>query len=169
MLKIRPEEIESVEEIGSLNGEPVSLLKTVGGFHIAASKSKGVLAQGSHPAIVKYNLAKQNKGFAPMLTKSESSDPQVVGMSDLLPAGFYQKGFDLYSLQKSESSEIDYVLTKAGSQLVVLSGQNGNDEIQINDVSGQNAETISKYLPAMASAISEDTSSQGKKLVVNVK
>ena len=169
MLKIKPEEIESVQEIGMLDGEPVSLLKTVGGFHMAASKGKGVLAQGSHPAIVRYNVAKQHKGFSPILAKSEENEPLVFGMSDLLPEGMYEKGFDLYSLEKNESTGVEFVLTKSGADVVVLSGQSSSDEIVITDITGNDAKMISKYIPVVASVISDDAHFQGKKVRVAVK
>lgn len=60
-MNITPNEISEIEEIGTMNGLPVKLLTTKGGFRIAVGRNQGkqvdeALAAGSHPAIVKYNL-----------------------------------------------------------------------------------------------------------------
>jgi hypothetical protein len=81
---LKPQEIEKIEEIGTLDGAPVKMIKTIGGFWVAAGRPKGknqdeALAAGSHPAIVKYNVEKQYAlRFTPMLAKSEALPEPVV-------------------------------------------------------------------------------------------
>ena len=108
-MQITPEEIESVEEIGTLDGNKVRLLKTRGGWFCATGRKKGslqdeALAAGSHGAIVKFNLEKQNPGYQPTLMKSESLlNPTIVmDHSHLLDLDLIKSGHDIYSIQTYE-------------------------------------------------------------------
>jgi hypothetical protein len=122
-IEIKPSEIESVDSIGELDGEQVKLVKTRGGLYIAVGRPRGkkkeeVIAAGSHPAIVKYNIEKSFAEFQPAMMKSEAGEESIVaGMSDLLPADMRKSGYDLYVLRKSNA--VDFVLTQ--SQIEVIS------------------------------------------------
>ena len=75
-MQLTPNEIDSVEDAGLLNGSKVKLIKTKGGFWIAVGRPQGklqeeALAAGSHPAIVRYNLERQHPTFQPSMQKSE--------------------------------------------------------------------------------------------------
>jgi len=121
-MEIKPSEIASVDSLGLLDGEDVKLVRTAGGLYLAIGKVRGknqeeVLAAGSHPAIVRYNIEKSYKSFQPALMKSEAVSPELVsGFSDLLPQEMRDKGYDFYVIKKS--NHVDLVLTK--SQLEVL-------------------------------------------------
>lgn len=116
-MKITPQEIDNIEEIGMLDGSPVKLLRTKGGFHIATGKSKNkqieeALAAGSHPAIVKYNLEKQYPGFQPILLKSENTtvNSVVSNHSNHLSEELKKSGHDIYSVQTGKN--IEFQITK---------------------------------------------------------
>lgn len=121
-MELKPSEIEEVKVIGSIEGKPVKLIRTAGGFWMAVGAPKGkskeeALAAGSHSAIVKYNVQKQYQEYEPVLEKSESEiEPAVIGLSELLSKSARNKGYDLYSLKKN--NEIDYVITKFGSETI---------------------------------------------------
>lgn len=117
-MQITPNEIDSIEEAGDLNGKPVKLLRTKGGFWIAVGTPNGklkeeALAAGSHPAIVKYNLEKQYAAaYHPSLQKSEASiNPAVVTKhSHFLSEELQKSGHDIYSVQSG--ANIEFQITK---------------------------------------------------------
>lgn len=116
-MNITPNEIESIEDVGMMNGAPVKLLRTKGGFHIAVGRANGkmideALAAGSHPAIVKYNLEKQYTSFQPAMMKSEISlNPAVVTKhSHYLSDDLKKSGHDVYSIQSG--TNIEFQITK---------------------------------------------------------
>lgn len=116
-MQINPSEIDSVEEVGSLNNSPVKIVRLKGGFHIAIGKNRGkaleeALAAGSHPAIVKYNLQKQFRDFRPALMKNEQSQNIAVVEKHTkhLSQELQKSGHDLYSIQNGLN--IEFQLTK---------------------------------------------------------
>jgi hypothetical protein len=125
-IEIKPSEIESVDSIGELDGEQVKLVKTRGGLYIAVGRPRGkkkeeVIAAGSHPAIVKYNIEKSFAEFQPAMMKSEAGEESIVaGMSDLLPANMRKSGYDLYVLRKSNA--VDFVLTQSQIEVINFPG-----------------------------------------------
>lgn len=135
-MQIKPSDVADIQEIGDLEGEPVQLVRTTGGFHMAVGRRKGkkdseILAAGSHAAIVKYNVEKQYKGFRPNLEKSEQETDMVTEHSTLLSKSAINEGFSLLSLEKP--NKIEYIITKnnqeytnfkaeiVGSKMVILS------------------------------------------------
>jgi hypothetical protein len=125
-MEIKPSEIDTIDSLGLLDGEDVKLLRTSGGLYIALGKLKGkpkeeVLAAGSHPAIVRYNIEKTYKNFQPVLMKSEREEEEIVSeMSLLLPKDMIDNGYDFYVIKKS--SHIDLVLTKAQVEVLKYEG-----------------------------------------------
>jgi hypothetical protein len=114
-MQIVPSEVESIDEIGELNGKPVKMARLKGGLCIAIGSQGGTeeaLAAGSHPAIVRYNVEKNFRGFQPYIMKSETEDKEVREHSYMLAAEAQKNGYALYSLKKN--SEIEFVLTKSG-------------------------------------------------------
>lgn len=115
-MNITPNEIESIEDVGMMNGSPVKMLRTKGGFHIAVGRNgkptDEALAAGSHPAIVKYNLEKQYASFQPTMMKSEISiNPAVVtNHSHYLSEDLKKSGHDVYSIQSG--TNIEFQITK---------------------------------------------------------
>src|SRR5258706_429515 len=101
-MKLTPNEIDSIEDAGMLDGAAVKLLRTKGGFWMAVGRPRGkfrdeALAAGSHPAIVRYNLERQFPGFQPAMMKSElASDPSKVERhSHFLSDSLRKSGHDL--------------------------------------------------------------------------
>jgi len=120
---IRPSEIKSVEEIGTLENAPVKMIRTSGGLWVATGKPKGrreeeALAAGSHPAIVKHNLEKMyGQSYQAHFQKSEGAiEPKVVDYSSKLEKTLLDKGYSLFSVQTDTA--IDFVLSKSGVEVL---------------------------------------------------
>ena len=72
-MEIPLKEIDSVDEIGTLNNKSVKMLNRRIPFsyrYPQGTKKESVIAAGSHPAIVKYNLEK-HKDFHPIMLKAK--------------------------------------------------------------------------------------------------
>lgn len=115
-MKINPSEIDTIEEVGLLDGSPVKLIRLKGGFHIGIASIRGrpeeAIAAGSHPAIVKFNIEKQYPQFQPSMMKSEefSEFSSVERHSHFLSDDLRKSGHDIYSIQKGNS--VDFFITK---------------------------------------------------------
>lgn len=137
-MQIKPNEIAEIEDAGILDGSPVKLLKTKGGFWIAISKLKGklkeeALAAGSHPAIVKFNLEKQFSTFQPALMKSEIyNNANVDKHSHFLSEELRKSGHDIYSIQ--EGNEITFHVTKHNMNVSTVHSSLENNELVIKDL-----------------------------------
>lgn len=126
-MKITPNEIDTVEEAGTLNNTPVKLIRTKGGFWIAVGKPKGkyreeAIAAGSHPAIVKFNLEKMYPDFQPAMMKSEYfSDSAIVEKhSHFLTEELRKSGHDIYSVQEGEM--VNFHITKHDLKVATVNG-----------------------------------------------
>jgi hypothetical protein len=129
---LKPSEIDKVETIGEMDGEPVEMIRTLGGLFVAVGKPKGkkqkeVLAAASHGAIAKYNVEKNFREFRPSLQKSERFEPETIGLTELLPKKLIEAGHDLY-LIKNESS-LDFVLTKNSLEVNKIVGTFSDDSL----------------------------------------
>lgn len=138
-MQITPDEIENIEDAGMLDKSPVKILRTRGGFHIAVGKPRGkykdeVLAAGSHPAIVKFNLEKQFADYQPALMKSEDAGltPIVVKHTHFLSADLVKSGHDIYSVQNG--SHIEFQVTKQNVKVASVNGYLENDGITLKDL-----------------------------------
>jgi hypothetical protein len=134
-MKINPSEIDNIETIGEMEGEPVEMLRTFGGLFITIGKPKGkkqkeVLSAASHPAIAKYQIEKNYRDFRPALQKSEKFEPEVVGLTELLPQNFKNTGHDLY-LVKNETA-MEFVLTKHGNEVNKITGAFSEDSLVLS-------------------------------------
>lgn len=152
-MEIRPSEVDTVDLIGDLDGEGVQLVRTKGGLYVAVGKLRGknkgeVLAAGSHPAIVRYNIEKSYSAFQPAMMKSEEASGQefVTGMSNLLPKQMVDKGFDFYAIKKSNS--YDFVLTKQNMEVLKYQAESVDSDIII----GKSDKIITKQLAPVAKA-----------------
>jgi len=160
-MKIAPNEIESIEDVGMMNGAPVKLLRTKGGFHIAVGRQNGkqideALAAGSHPAIVKYNLEKQYTAFQPALMKSEVSlNPAVVTKhSHFLSDDLKKSGHDVYSVQSG--TNIEFQITKHDVKVGSVQTTLEKDALVVNSMN------VSKeFSHALAGATTEKALSCG--------
>ena len=124
---IRPEEIDYIEEIGELNNSPVQLIRTKGGFWVAAGKANfagkdEALSAGSHPAIVKFNLQKKfgNK-YQEVMNKSESTlQPFVIDGTHHLNKKLYNLGYSLHSV--IAGPEISVILSRQNNEIARVEG-----------------------------------------------
>lgn len=125
-MNIKPNEVDRVEEAGTMHGSPVKLIRLKGGFWICIGRKKGhsaeeALAAGSHPAIVKYNMEKQFPEFQPIMMKSEDNiEPIVEKHSHYLSEDLRKSGHEIYSLQTG--NEVEFHVTKQNSQIATVTG-----------------------------------------------
>jgi hypothetical protein len=126
-MQITPNEIHSIQDAGALDGAPVKMIRTKGGFWIAIGKPRGkfreeAIAAGSHPAIVKYNLEKQFPGFQPAMMKSEEfSDTAVVEKhSHFLSEDLRKSGHDIYSIQDGDC--VSFHITQRNMKIASVNG-----------------------------------------------
>lgn len=139
-MKITANEIHSVEEAGMLDGNPVKLIRTKGGFWIATGKPKGKLsdeaiAAGSHPAIVKFDLEKRFPTFQAAMMKSEAfSDNSIVGKhTHFLSDDLRKSGHDIFSVQ--EGLNVAFHITKHNLNVASVNGVIENDYLIIKELS----------------------------------
>jgi len=121
-MELTPNEIDVVEDAGMLDGNPVKLIRTKGGFWIACGKPRGkykdeALSAGSHPAIVKYNLERAFPSFQPAMMKSEllSENVKVEKHSHFLSDSLRKSGHDIYSVESS--GKIEFQITKQNAKV----------------------------------------------------
>lgn len=160
-MNITPNEIESIEDVGMMNGAPVKLLRTKGGFHIAVGRANGkmideALAAGSHPAIVKYNLEKQYTSFQPAMMKSEISlnTAVVTKHSHYLSDDLKKSGHDVYSIQSG--TNIEFQITKHDVKIGTVQATLEKDAIVVN-----NMNVSKEFSHALAGATTEKALSCG--------
>jgi hypothetical protein len=127
-MQLTPNEIDSVEDMGVLDGNPIKLLRTKGGFFMAIGKPRGkyrdeALAAGSHPAIVKYNLERAYPNFQPAMMKSEllSDNSKVERHSHFLSDSLRKSGHDVYSVQNGD--RVEFQITKQNTKLYSVESQ----------------------------------------------
>lgn len=131
-MSLQPDDIDVVEDAGVLDGQPVKLARTRGGFWMGICKGK-VLAGGSHPAIVKHSISKMYHSFQPVMCKSEGFEDAVVDQhSHFLSDELRKSGHDVYSIQIG--SNIEFQITKNNLKLHSVSGSIQNDSFVINEI-----------------------------------
>lgn len=131
-MTINPNEIDTVETIGEMDGEPVEMARLIGGLYVVTGKAKGknkaeVLSAASHGAIARYQVEKNFQNFRPSLQKSERFEPQVIGLTELLPQALQLKGHDLH-LIKNEVN-MDFIVTKHGIEVNKVSATFADDSL----------------------------------------
>jgi hypothetical protein len=166
-MEISPEEIETIDEIGSLDSEPVKMVKTRGGFYMGLSKRKGqtmVLAAGSHPGLVKYNIEKQFDSFKPSLAKSEKMDEyQIIGNSELLDKSLRDKGYDLVTMKKG--NEVNYVVTRFGSEFSSVKGEFKDNSLVLQK-SNEKLNSLPNIGISIGKVCARDAVSKGKAEII---
>jgi hypothetical protein len=171
-MQLKPSEIESVDQIGELEGAPVKMVKTKGGFYIALGRSQRAgqeeaLAGGSHPAIVKYNIEKKFRNFQPAMEKSESFDDKetVIGLSELIAKDFRQKGYDMYALKKGEQTS--YIISQYNNEIVRYETKSKEDGLYLSSPSKKVTDEESSVVSrAIVSAALQEASELGKTSIV---
>jgi tRNA pseudouridine-54 N-methylase len=160
-MKLNPSEIESTEEIGMLNGKPVRILKTKGGFQIAVGVPRGkrdeeALAAGSHRAVVLWNVEQKFNEFQPAMMKSESFSEKLVveKHSHFLPEALRKSGHDIYSIQKGPI--VNFHITKHEINVSSVKAQFDKQTLVLAELS------IPKdFVAALAAATAEKAASCG--------
>ena len=162
-MEIKPSEVESVKIIGSLHGDDVKLIKTVGGFFCAVGKKskhkKTVepLAAGSHSALVSHQIEKEYKSeYKPMIMKSEhDAQPKVEEFTKKLPQEMVDKGYQLYSLTKAE--KVNFIATRVGLEVVNLGANVTADGFDafVNEGKKTSGPEINKICSTIAEIINE--------------
>jgi len=167
-MRITPEEIDTVEEAGTMNGGPVKLIRTKGGFWIALGRKKGkvveeALTAGSHSAIVKYNMEKEFPDYQPSLMKSEGAVEAIVNKhSHYLSDDLKKSGHDVYSIQAG--ANVEFHITHGNSQVAKVNAVIDNDHILIREL-----DFPKEFAKSMAGAVLEKAISckKGLKLKKN--
>ncbi len=154
-MQVTPNEIDSIEEAGMLNGSPVKMIRTKGGFWICVGKPKGkyreeAIAAGSHPAIVKYNVEKQFPDFQPALMKSEYfiENTVVEKHSHFLSEDLRKSGHDVYSVQNGD--QIEFHVTKHGLKVFCVEGYKNDKSVGL-----KKAQFPAEFARALAGAVIE--------------
>lgn len=153
-MQISPNEIDSIQDAGTLDGHPVRIIRTKGGFHICVGKPKGKLREealgaGSHPAIVKFNLEKQYPDFQPHMTKSENGQKEIVEQhSHFLSSELRKSGHDIYSVQSGPM--IDFHVTKHNMKVSTINGSIQNDALILSELN-----IAKEFARALAGATTE--------------
>ena len=144
-MQITQNEISAIEEAGDLDGLPVKMIKTKGGFYIAVGTPRGkmreeALAAGSHPAIVKYNLSKQYPAFRESMMKSETmigNEGLVDKHSHFLSDDLRKAGHEVYSV--TNGPEVVFHVTQHGRKVGQARGHKQDSgfvvtELEANDL-----------------------------------
>lgn len=163
-MEIKPNEIDSIKVVGTLNGSDVKLIKTTGGFYCAVgmkSKSKKTvepISAGSHQALVLHQIEKEFKSdFKPALMKSESEIlPIVKEFTEKLPHELVMSGYSVYSLTKN--SEVNFIATKIGAEVLNIKGIVTEDGIR--DVKKVSQKEISENIGKIAKVIADEINEQ---------
>lgn len=142
---IKPEEIDDIFDIGELNGQPVKVIKTIGGFYAATAKEANgkdaVLAGGSHPALVRHQLVKRfGKNFHPSLLKSENkqTNAQVIEKTKFLSKDQIDKGFDLNAV--IQDGDVNLIIQHHGVPVLSQKALAKSDSLEIRDLDIKNFE-----------------------------
>lgn len=170
-MQITANEIAAIEEAGMLDGSPVKMIRTKGGFWISVGRPRGqkneiALSAGSHPAIVKFNLKKQYPGFQENMMKSAEfaeAFAQIDTHSHFLSEDLRKSGHDIYSVQSG--TEISFHITKFQAEVGAAKGHISEDTIVMDSMKAS-----PEFARALAGATAEKAMSCGaKKLVIGAK
>ena len=118
---IDAKEIDTIEECGTIDGKKIKLIKTIGGLHLAVNESdekSPIAAYASHPAIVKYQLAKRyGSRFHEAIAKSEDSiKTEAISFEKNLPQALKDSGYDIFCLKKGV--EASFVVTADNIEII---------------------------------------------------
>jgi len=153
-MQITANDVDRIEDSGTIDGNPVKLVRTKGGFWLALGRrkyksSEDVLAAGSHPAIVKYQLEKQFPDYHPAMMKSEGFvEPLVMSHSHFLSDDLRKNGYDIFSVQTGPS--VEFLITKHNSQIATVNSEFSKDHLII-----ENLNIPKEFAKAMAGATVE--------------
>jgi hypothetical protein len=145
---IRPEDIDVIEDAGVLENQPVKMIRTKGGYHMAVHKGK-VISGGSHPAIVKHAIGKMFPNFQAVMCKSEMfSDALVDKHSHFLSDDLRKSGHDIYSIQNL--NDIEFQITKHNIKVASINTHLQSDGLYIPEI-----KVSKEFIKPLAAATTE--------------
>lgn len=148
-MDIKEDEIKQISKLGNLYGDEVKLVTLKGGLHIGIGKKtensekSAILAVGSHPALVSYQISKKfEQKFEQTLNKSEGKpDPEVTNYSkNLSPLNKNVLGLDIYAIKDGNS--VDFKITKHNFEIFSIQASNNGEILSLNKTS-KNEERLS--------------------------
>ena len=156
-MDLKPEEIDTIKTVGSLNGDEVKLIRLKGGLHIAVGKGNKKdkenkpLAVASHPGIILHQIEKEFKtDFHRTMAKSEAEDlGNLTSFSHIVPDDKSNKGYDMFSLEKN--GIVEYTVTKFNINVANLSLYKNSEEIL--SVSCKDKNMVKEFSEWIAKAI----------------
>lgn len=163
-MEIFPSEIDSVQEMGDIGGEPVNLVRLKGGLYLAVGKKNKkdtVLGSGSHPAIVRHNIQKSIAGFRASLMKSEDCHHEVVERTSFLPESLQKSGYELFEIDTLNKTL--FSLTKHSKEIRSFSLESSSNSLEL---SHDNQKPIDGLSRAIAELSISKASAQNKKVKV---
>ena len=142
---IDPKEIDTVEECGTIDGKKIKLVKTIGGLHLAVNESdlkSPIAAYASHPAIVKYHLAKRyGSRFHEAMAKNESDiKTEAISFEKNLPKALRDSGYDIFCLKKGV--EASFVVTADNIEVI----KSEVNDVKIENVTIKNSEKYKEFM-----------------------
>jgi hypothetical protein len=161
-MKISANEILSVEVMGTIGGEEVKHIQTIGGLNLAilsSTKGEKVLGAASHYAILAFNIEKAHPSFHPSMMKSERlnldhADKHSHFLSDTLR----KSGHDIYSVQNG--TVVDFYVTKQDLKVGKAHAEISGDTLLI-----KSSDISKEFHQGFAGAAGEKTLSIGLKKV----
>jgi len=157
-MNLQPDDIDQIEDAGILDGRPVKLARTKGGFWMGICNGK-VLSGGSHPAIVKHTISKMHPNFQPVMCKSEAfSDAIVERHSHFLSDDLRKSGHDIYSIQNAQ--DIEFQITKNNLKISSVFGVIQDESLIIKEINFPK-----QFSRAMAGATTEKALSCNSKSI----
>lgn len=147
-MNLQPSDIDQVDDAGILDGQPVKMIRTKGGFWMAIHKGK-VLAGGSHPAIVKHSVSRMHNSFQPAMCKSEGFEDSIVDQhSHYLSDDLRKSGHDIFSIQTANN--VEFQITKNNLKVASVTGSIQDGSLFIDEVNFPK-----EFSKAMAGATTE--------------
>ena len=138
-MDIKEDEIKEVSKLGNLNGDEVKLVTLKGGLHIGIgrksedSKKSAILAVGSHPALVSYQISKKyDQKFEQNLAKNEGEIiPEVLNFStNLSPLNKNILGLDIYAVKTGNN--VDFKITKHNFEIFSIQATQNEDILSLD-------------------------------------
>jgi hypothetical protein len=158
-LNLQPDDIDTIEDGGMLDGQPVKLVRTKGGYWMSVHKGK-VLSGGSHPAIVKHAISKMYHSFQPVMCKSEGFEDAVVDQhSHFLSDDLRKSGHDIYSIQTGEN--VEFHITKNNLKVASVSSSLEGDSLYFDEPNFPK-----QFVKAVAGAATEKALDCKKKMIM---
>lgn len=138
-MDIKEDEIKEVNKLGNLNGGEVKLVTLKGGLHIGIgknaenSKNNTILAVGSHPALVSYQISKKfEQKFQETLNKNEGEQVfEVINYSEnLSKLNKNILGMDIYAIKSGD--EINFKITKHNFEIFSIQATSDENILSLN-------------------------------------